>query len=224
MDRRFAVNAITGMNGWQEPLISAFAEKDDAEIAAFVCALVSNTYDGADEYAAHVVLYQIMGGKPSEYLREYEPYKNFGEVLPLQSFHKSITFGDLSVFLLRIKETKEEYGSMEKWFVQAMSKRPQEYGHTALADLFADVCALPNSYSDSTFYRFNLLIYYLTYKFGIWERHTSIKVLVPCDSLMLSWRRRTAGRLANAEKVTEDAVKAYGEDFYKMFEELNYGL
>lgn len=224
MDRRFAVNTITGMNGWQEPLISAFADKDDAEIAAFVCALVSNTYGGTDEYAAHVVLYQIMGGKPSEYLREYEPYKNFMEVLPLQSFHKSITFGDLSVFLLRIKETKEEYGSMEQWFIQSMSNRPKEYAHTALADLFADVNSLPNSYCDCTFYRFNLLLYYLTYKFHIWERRHGIKTLIPCDSLMLARRRRNRCTLANAEKITHEAMKKYGNDFYRLFEDLYYGL
>lgn len=211
--------------------VSTFADKDDAEIVAILAAWLSNGMQG-EEYALHTIVDEIMQGKPSEYVKNYAPYMNFGDVAENQCFFRIFSYGNLDALIQAIKRAKSQYGGIQEAFEAVMTKKKRiKHVHEAFAVLFGGGTMFPTRKSNSTFYRYNLLYYWLTFKLKIWTLCPFDDVaLLPCNDKVFAeafkrglTKRKWKSTLVNVEALTNTARSIFGEsfsDFFKLYDVL----
>lgn len=210
-------------------LISSFNDKRDVEVAAIVCAWLSNGHP-TETQAMRNVLYGKMKGKPYEYVFnvdneiEHECNHIICGMLTSSHFNRLVT---------KIRKCYESMDSVKSALIEKMSESNAygiKYGHEALAMLFGGGTMLPTVSSVETFYRYNLMAYWLNYIYHIWDFPTWKHFLLPCNDMtfkmahktgIVSHRMKTS--LANTISLTKKAKKVFGEkEYYKMYELLNW--
>ena len=211
--------------------VCTFPEKSDAEIVAVLAAWLSNGWTG-ENYALHTIVDEIMQGKPSHYVENYVPYMNFGDVASNQCFFRMFSYGNLDALIQAIKRAKSQYGGIQEAFEAVMTKKKRiKHVHEAFAVLFGGGTMFPTRKSNSTFYRYNLLYYWLTFKLKIWTLCPFDDVaLLPCNDKVFTeafkrglTKRKWKSTLVNVEALTNTARSIFGEnfsDFFKLYDVL----
>lgn len=101
-----------------------------------------------------------------------------------------------------------------------------KFPHEGLASCFGGDVGFPTKESGGTFFRYNLLFYWLTYKFKIWDDVDYKKGLIPCNDYIFEkaykmgiTKKKMKSSLKNTIELTRIAHSWFGsDDFYKMFE------
>lgn len=211
--------------------ISSFSDKSDAEIVAVLTVWLTNGLQG-EEYALHTLVDEIMQGKPNHYVENYVPYMNFGGVASNQCFFRMFSYGNLDALIQAIKRAKSQYGGIQEAFEAVMTKKKRiKHVHEAFAVLFGCGTMFPTRKSNSTFYRYNLLYYWLTFKLKIWTLCPFDDVaLLPCNDKVFAeafkrglTNRKWKSTLLNVEALTNTARSIFGEnfsDFFKLYDVL----
>ena len=210
--------------------VSTFVDKEDAEIVAILSAWLSNGMQG-EEYALHTIVDEIMQGKPSEYVKNYAPYMNFGDVAGNQCFFRIFSYGNMDALIQAIKRVKQKYGSFQKAVELVLSKKKRfKYIHEAFAFLIGgNNTMFPTRKSNGTFYRYNLLYYLLAYKLRIWESFKfDDKALLPCNDKVFEnalkkniTKRKWKSTLINVEALTSTAKSMFGDstdEYFKLYD------
>lgn len=212
-------------------IVSMSFGKSDAEIVAVLAAWLSNGLQG-ESYALLSIVEEIMQGKPSEYIENYVPYMNFGDVANNQCFFRMFSYGNLDALMKSIKREKERFGDLQEAFEEYMS-RPI-YGcnfvHDSFAKMFGHGTMFPSNKSNGTFYRYNLLYYWLTYKLKIWHINPYDDVaLLPCNDKIFSnayirgfTKKKLKSTCANAAVLTDIAHSIFVDNFSQFFKLYEY--
>ena len=211
--------------------ISSFSDKSDAEIVAVLTVWLTNGLQG-EEYALHTLVDEIMQGKPSEYIDNYLPFMNFGDVAAKQCFFRMFTYENLHNLMQSIKDVKVKYGSLQVAFDNTMSKKRNKckHIHDAFAILFSGNTMFPTRNSNCTFYRYNLLYYLLTHKLGIWSDKYMSYAQIPCNDKIFNKafeigviKKRSQSTLVNVLSLTNAAKIIFGDvEFLRLYDVLNY--
>lgn len=103
-----------------------------------------------------------------------------------------------------------------------------KYAHDNLVRLLSCGTGLPTMNNDCTFFRFNLLLYWLTYRLKApkWKDLDTSNFLLPCNDMVFEnayklgvIKKRMQSKLSNAVQLTKIARKWFGDkDFFKMYE------
>lgn len=212
--------------------ISSFHDKSDAEIVAVLTAWLTNGLQGED-YALHTIVDEIMQGKPSEYVDNYLPFMNFGDVAAKQCFFRMFTYENLHNLIQSIKNARSKYGSLQGAFESVMSRKKNKCKsvHDAFAIMFSGNTMFPTRESNCTFYRYNLLYYLLAYKLNIWDDDKyNCFAKLPCNDDIFDKAfefgvitKKRQSTLVNVLYLTDIAKELYGDkDFFILYDVLNY--
>ncbi len=200
--------------------ISSFRNSSNVQYLEFVAIFMAWMQNGfKDEcYFARSYLKHILPSIPdSTYLIDTSN----------KCFYGNLTYNNLSSLLEKVNSIdirdcfKERMGNYKLYKCK--------YPHDGLASCFGDNVGFPTKESGGTFYRYNLLFYWLTYKFRIWDDVDYNKGIIPCNDSIFEkaymlgvTRKRMRSSLKNAIELTNIAHSWFGDDdFYKMFELLN---
>lgn len=104
------------------------------------------------------------------------------------------------------------------------------YPHEAFAIIFGHNTNFPNTDCKGTFFRYNLLFYWFTYKFGIWNDVDTSRAILPCNDRIFEnakkygvTKTKLKSTITGAVKLTNIARNWFGDnDFWKMYEFLNF--
>lgn len=203
--------------------ISSFSDKQDAFIVAVICAWVSNgIYPDCECYMAKHIVNEIMQGKPTQYIQNYKYLDNIGEKIRQEknfSIYNILTLKNFDNLCLSLKSPRQA------------PRRKLKFAHEIFCGIFEKGCGFPTIQSNGTFYRYNLLLYWLTYKFHLQEYKfkPTTKFIIPCNDIILEnayklgiFRKRMRQSTRSALKLTQIAKEWFGEDYYKMFELLQF--
>lgn len=204
-------------------LISSFSDKQDAFIVAVICAWVSNDiYPNSEYYMAKHIVNEIMCGKPKKYIDNYTYLDNVDPRIRENknlSMFNILTLKNFDNLCLSLKIKRE---------VQTTKLK---FAHEIFFDFFGSGCGFPTIRTNSTFYRYNLLLYWLTYKLHIQEYtfKPTTKIILPCNDRILDnayklkvFRKKMRHNTLSALKLTQIAKNWFGEEYYKMFELLQF--
>lgn len=201
-------------------IVSQYRDNRDKEVMIILLSWLQNG-TRHDNYAMHKIC-ALVGDSPYQHVLSSE----YGDVPSLHSFSASLTYGNLFEIMAHLRLCYEN-GGFETMFREFASR--EKFGHGVLAYLLSDGTKLPLK-SYGAFYRYNLMLYLLTYKFAIWRDDYAYKTLLPCNdrifdraaSLGITPKRLNTS-LNSAITLTNIARERFGEDFYKMYELLAYG-
>lgn len=206
-------------------LISSFSDSRDAEIAAVLVAWLSNGTPDEECFIKTFMLNTIRA--PRDFVvryKESKSYANYGN----KPFFGLLTYANLHALFLRLSNLIEEHGDLRTAFIQRSAKMRYKYAHEVFADMFGEDCGLASRKSNGTFYRYNLLAYYLSYRPCVWGKGIIKNALIPCDNRVMErarsngvTRRRLHSNVLTPIMLTKIAKEKYGEDdFYKLYEAL----
>lgn len=208
--------------------ISTFTEKRNAEVVAVLGAWMDNGFKYEDVVFENFVLSEMIWVLP--YVLNYGKdgkWKEKGSA----SMIGILTYSNLHNLLTKLYETYIMNEDLEHAFYkyfQNYKRHKCKYAHDALSFIFSGNTGFPTIRNNGTFYRYNLLFYWLTYKLKIWK-YTSIGLL-PCNDKIFENAykfgvipKRMKSTLTNTIKLTEIAKEMFGDnDFYKLYEFLNF--
>ena len=216
------------MNGGRNMslFIPLFKDKCDYEIIAIIISWLSNGWT-QESYMQNDLLLHVMKPSPTEYVLNYD--KDGMESLYNHSFLKTLTYGNYCNLIERIKHIIIAYGNVEKAYIKNHIKKRKnkcKYAHDTLALMLGGNTGFQTRATNCTFYRYNLLVYLLAYKYHIWSIDTS-DALLPCNDITFGnaykkglIKKKMKSNLDNTIILTEMARKKYGNDFYKILNEL----
>lgn len=206
--------------------ISSFDSDDDKFVVCVICAWLSNGYDNETYMARHIVD-DIMQGKPSEYVRKYSCLDNIVKTSDKNaSFFCLLTYKNFDNLCLSLRRIFECGGISFVQDTLNKKRRRRMYAHNLLIGMFGDGVGFPTSKSNGTFYRLNLLLYWLTYKTHIIHCSPTL-LLLPCNDRVLERacemrvvvNKKLRHNLKNAEHLTNVARSMFaGDEFYKLYE------
>lgn len=208
--------------------ISTFTEKRNAEVVAVLGAWMDNGFKHEDVVFENFVLSEMIWTLP--YVLNYGKdgkWKEKGSA----SMIGILTYLNLHNLLTKLYETYIMNEDLEHAFYkyfQNYKRHKCKYAHDALSLIFSGNTGFPTIRNNGTFYRYNLLFYWLTYKLKIWK-YASIGLL-PCNDKIFENAykygvipKRMKSTLTNTIKLTEIAKEMFGDnDFYKLYEFLNF--
>jgi hypothetical protein len=208
--------------------ISTFTEKRNAEVVAVLGAWMDNGFKYEDVVFENFVLSEMIWALP--YVLNYGKdgkWKEKGSA----SMIGILTYSNLHNLLTKLYETYIMNEDLEHAFYkyfQNYKRHKCKYAHDALSLIFSGNTGFQTIRNNGTFYRYNLLFYWLTYKLKIWK-YASIGLL-PCNDKIFENAykygvipKRMKSTLTNTIKLTEIAKEMFGDnDFYKLYEFLNF--
>lgn len=220
----YEVDSDTGLSLF----ISTFLEVGDAEIAAILCAWMSNGIRG-EEVVVENLINNTMGSDLQSFMHEYPKHRIFTQQ-GIETFFGTLTYQHLDTLCMAISRALRDYDNLYECYQAQWKEKKCKYAHQALAYAFGNGCGLPTRSSNCTFYRYNLLFYWLTYKLRLWDDANIQNALLPCNDRVLSaayelnvLHNRAKSTLATIESLTDKARDWFGDsDFYKMFELLSF--
>ena len=204
-------------------LAHIFAHNSDIEIAAVICAWFCNCVDDdrEAEYVINKTLRFTMGNEPTSYVVN-ERWKDNTE-----NVYFRILTNDS--FIALMKSLKEIYTSTTLSVLLTRKKNTHTY--TMLAELLGGNTGLPTRQSKCSYYSYNLITYWLTYKAHVWNRSISRKALLPVTqtvwqrAIKLGFTKKREISFDNIRSLTSKSKELFGDDdYYKMYELLKYGL
>ncbi len=199
------------------------------EAAAVFGSLLSNDTRG-EGYSFKTLIEDEMRNNPIEYISSYD---GLYEQFPSASYFRVITRSNIHVMILRSQSIWSVGSSLEYAFKAKLNSRRNKYmyAHEVLSSLFGKGTGFPSVRTNGTFYRFNLLMYWLTYKFKIWDFDSlQCSTLLPCSDAIFNRAYQLGivksplkSSLRNAEDLTKKARMWFGEkEYYKMYELLKF--
>lgn len=206
---------------------------EDVEIAAVVCAWLSNGKKGY-AYPATKLITDTFNWKPLDYILNYDTQK---DILP-RCFFQLLTQEHLHNLLCALKNVYDndetlqgKYNVIASMLMQR-SKLKRVYPHQVLSRILSTDSPRSTGFQHSNncglYYRYNLLYYWLCYKHRIWAFSEETTPLLPCNNEVFINANKmglttVSPTLKNADKLTQIAINKYGKDnFYKLYEELSY--
>lgn len=218
------MSKLESNSGMQMPLfLSTFKDKKNFEIAATICAWMSNGWPHEDVKIQEYIK-KVMLPTPLEFIERFE-YKQTN-----QSFFRILSSKQMNTLLSRIQFIYKYHGSLEQGFVDTLAfERKTKYNHEILAKMLSGNTGFQTTESNCSFYRYNLLYYWLTYKFNIWENKRYGRALLPCNDATFKnayskgfTKVLLKTNLTSTKILTAKAKEIYGkDDFFKMYEDLN---
>lgn len=204
-------------------LISSFQDKYSQEVVAILVAWLSNGL-ASEDYFAETFVRNTMR-IPREFLAKYKETNAYAQCGD-KTFWGLLTYAHLHALLVRIIEIKERYGSLRRAFEVCVAQGKYKYAHEVFMDIFGEECGFPTKKGNGTFYRYNLLAYFLTYNPCVWDKDVIKNALIPCDNNIIAnankmriTRRRLQANILAPIRLTKVAKERFGEeDFYKMYE------
>ena len=205
--------------------LSSFSEKKDIEIVSIFSAWMMHGWKEEESEIFDFVRNTFLP-TPTSYITEY-PHSSFYKSSNFSLF-KILTLPYLDNFLKRLHDVILKYGDLESAFFCAQKKR-DVFAHETLARLFCGNTGFQSKHTNGTFYRYNLFLYWMTYKLKIW--HLLIKnALLPCDDFVFQkayelgiTNKVLKSNLPQTIALTEKAKKMFGEqNFYKLYEIIKY--
>ncbi len=208
--------------------LSSFHNYLDVEVAAIIVAWMSNGVRGEQE-AARKLIECTMNAEPSKFASSYiNEFDQYGD----SSFFGIITFSHLHNLIVKIRDVLNSNASIQTLFRMRQSEKKKnriKYAHDALASIFSGGTCLPTSKSTCAFYRYNLFLYWMAYKMNIWQSVDITNAIIPCRDDVFArahklgvTRHQLKTNLPSAIKLTKTAHSWFGNDFYKMYELLNF--
>lgn len=202
--------------------LSLLKDKCDLEIIAIFLAWLSNGWEH-EMYVAKKLLFDTMHLSPTKYILEYEQKDT---ILKNHSFTNTLTIGDLDNLLMTLKKILITHGNIKSAYMAAQKSNKKKYSHDIFSLLLSKNTGFQTSKSKSTFFRYNLLFYWL-WKYKIWDDIDMSKALIPCNDLIFEnaylqgiIKKRMKSNLKNAIILTEIAKKQYDGNFYTLYEKL----
>ncbi|OGS08146.1 MAG: TIGR02757 family protein [Elusimicrobia bacterium RIFOXYA12_FULL_51_18] len=168
-----------------------YAAAHDREIAGFVAAALA--YGNVTQILRSVEkVLKPMGPSPRRWLLKISPADI---TRTFSSFkHRFTTGGELTVFLINIKTTIKEYGSLENCFMKHYRPADEtlaEAVYDFVNDFNSNACAptlTPCPEKKSSFKRLNLFLRWMVRKDiidpGVWKNIPPSKLIVPLDTHM----------------------------------------
>ena len=195
----------------------------DMEIVATLCAWMTNGYN--DELSAIMeITRDMLNDSPTQgvvnWVTEDVVYDN--------CFFAILTNKCLYALLERLKGIYAIGSSLKCAYLGEVANH--KYAHEAFASLLGGGTLFPTLESNCTFYRYNLLFYWLVYKLRCWGDVSIGNALLPCNDRVFDnahrlgvTKKRLYANIDGAICLTKIARKWFGDnDFYKMYELLNY--
>ena len=201
----------------------------DKEIIVILMSWLDNWND-KDCIAKKTMLLNTIMPSPTLFVLNYaDKHSIFESESNYHPFFRTLTLSNLHNLILKISDCLLTSGSVIRCCMkkkQIRNKRKYRYGHDLLASIFHEGTGFQSSISNCTFFRYNKIIYLLT-KFNVWDTHVFGKTLLPCNDKILNGvfkkgivKKKMKATLQNAIELTKIAKKMYGDDFYKLYEEL----
>ncbi|MBO7732729.1 MAG: hypothetical protein J6S67_09260 [Methanobrevibacter sp.] len=176
------------------------------------------------------MLINLFMPSPTMAILDYMENPCFEKSQKYMSFFRTLTFANLHNLILKIRDCLITSGSILGCCAkkrQIKGRKKYKYGHDLLASIFAGETGFQSSLANCTFYRYNKIIYLLTYKYSIWDKKIIGKSIIPCNDHVFQnafkhgiTKKRMKVTLQNAIWLTNVARKKYGEEIYKLYEEL----
>lgn len=154
----------------------------------------------------------------------------YASMPPHSSLHGLLTWGNLDALERRYTDVTDTWGSIKAAYTELMKAKECAYPHVALATLLGGGTGFPTTEANSTFYRYNLMFYWLTQRVGAWTDVNTDKALLPCDNrivqtaqrLRLLGKTRQETTIAQAIELTDMARVVLGNThFYRLYEYLH---
>lgn len=203
---------------------SVFQDIKDLEIVSVFGAWLSNDVFYED-YVFNKFVLTTLKLKPCDFVMKYSnEYEKKGKA----SFFRFLTYEHLHNLIYKLKEIESHKNGFMGFYKDNISqqKKTDKYAHDTLARIFGQNTGFQSQKSNGTFFRFNLLLYWLTYKLKVWDIGISNNALIPCNDKIFAkatdmgfFKHLPRTTLENAIYLTDIARRNYGDDeFYKLYE------
>ena len=234
MTKAEIIKAVDRLNGADMPcipFISSFNDGGDTEVASVITAWLYNS-DTPPLISAGYILHDVMGGSPMRFILNYDNISDITD-FPYGSLAQNISWWNFHNLINILKKTYLCGNGLRNMLDNYMqsARHKCKYVHDGFADIFGHNTFFPNRQNKGTFFRYNLLYYWLTRKLGVWDDTYSDKALLPCNDTILARARKHriirrqsnfTPALANVAMLTDKAREVFGkQDYYKMYELLN---
>ena len=204
--------------------IPLFKNQCDYEISSIIISWLSNGWE-IENHIQNNLLLNVMKPSPTQYVLNFDFNKE--EINPLRSMVKTLTYGNFENLIVRTRDLLVTYGSIKKAYLKHQVKRNKnKYVHETFATMLGGDTGFQTKTPNCTFYRYNLLFYLLAYKHKIWDVDTS-NALLPCNDQTFACalkkgiiKKKMKSTLDNTIILTEIAKKKYGDDFYKLLNDI----
>lgn len=206
--------------------ISTFADDYNMLIVAIISSWVQN---GERDmfYTIQKIVNEKMESNPSLFVLSHKRECGYNE-----SFCENISDNNFVNLINTIKKVTLFQGGVRNAYEQYMSSSRHrcKYSHEAMSIIFGYGTHFPSISCKGTFFRYNLLLYWLSYKFGLWSDMDTKRVLLPCNDKIFANAKRFGvtdvkykSTLSSTIKLTNIARDWFGDaDFWKMYEFLNF--
>lgn len=201
-------------------IISAYHDQRDKELAAVICAWLSNGW--RDEvYVAKRIL-KDLGDHPATAIADYTYTPN-----AQATFFRGFSCHTYRRFIQRCRDVFAfSDTTLEDTVVEELSVN--RYACYALAQILGGGTGYPTRNYNGTFYRYNLILYWLAYKLNVWTNIEPKAALLPCNQRVIEWAQKNGVlkckakmSLERVRDITLYAIQRYGQkDFYKLYEDI----
>lgn len=201
-------------------------ECNDMVLVSILCAWLRNTNEDV-LWVAEKIVNERMSGAPTAYILKYNGIESV-----VGSLHKNISernYDNLMFVLHRIILLQGGVRNTLDNYLES-PRHKCRYAHDALALMLGYNTCFPNVNNKGTFYRYNLILYWLVYKFKLWEDINCDCLLLPCNDFIFEnakkygvTKKNMKSTLSNTIKLTDISKKWFGKkDFWKMYEFLTF--
>ena len=206
--------------------ISSFQDVVDVEVVATLCAWASNGVQGEESTMERFI--ESLGESPASFVLDYDAHRTFRR-RGIETFYGMLTYRHLDLLLMSLSSILTQWGSVQRCYQAIAHERHDALPHEVFAYTFGSGTGFPTRSSKCTFYRYALLLYWLTYKLRVWDVDTS-RAFIPCNDHVIDAaselgiiRRRLKTPLNYAVVLSDTARDWFGDkDFYKMYELLAF--
>ena len=209
-----------------ERFIKSFEKDYDAEIVALISSWLSNGYRN-EEFVVEYIVSEIMGGHPCQYVLTKKDYDTDNPI----SMCGMMTFGNFDMLMLKLKQTNLLMDGLQCSISKYMNngRHKCRYVHNALSLMLGGGTGFPTIQSNGTFFRFNHLAYTLSHRLHLWNDLDNERMLLPCNDHIFQKayecgiiRRPMKSTLRNTIELTKIARGMLGNDFFLLYDYLNY--
>lgn len=204
--------------------------KDDFEkqVMTIFAAWISDANKGK-LYALERIYVEIMNADANGYVAS----KKYQELeCASGSFCRLLSYKHLCALFDKInKAFFDGQQNFESNFITIFNNKKNrcKFAHDALAIMFSGDTLFETRKNNCSFYRYNLMFYYLTEKLNLWEKAKDVPALLPCNDKIFVrankyglTEKRLPTTIRGAELLTKYAKQMYGEEFYQLYENLKY--
>ncbi len=232
MTKQEIINLVSQVDVCDEKasFISTFGDKKEKEIVAVISAWLSNGVRNED-YVLKSIICGEMKGQPIDFLQDYRVTGCYKD-REYESLCGLLTYHHFHHLLIRLYSISKGSDTLQEAYLYTLTKKKPPFSHDAFVRLLGKNTGFQTTKTNGTFYRFNLLFYWLTYRLNVWQDVDTTNAILPCNDKVFDNAYRLGivekpikANLKNAVMLTNKAREWLGNnDFYKLYEILNnYG-